>query len=207
MPGTTPTDREPTVFAAVLAAGRSQRFGNCKLLQRVGGKPLVRRAADLARKVCGARSILVVGYEHTAVTAAAGDAPQFVILNERHEEGMGGSIALAARAVSQAAHALLLLFADQPLVTAEHLETLVDEWSGADNEIVATAYAGTQGPPVLFPRGAFSALGALTGDTGAKRVLLDPAFDVRTVPFEDAAIDIDTRADLENCITERTPIR
>ena len=191
------TPGKPIVFAAVLAAGSSRRFGRSKLLEAVDGQPLVRRAADIARAVCGDRSILVAGHESAAVTAAAGKAAQFVIVNDRHEEGIGGSIALAARAVAHTADALLILFADQPFVTVQHAAALTDAWSGAEDEIVATAFAGTVGPPVLFPRGTFDALGTLSGDTGAKRILEDPRFDVRTVPFEDAATDIDTPADLE----------
>jgi len=197
MPARTSTTREPIVFAAVLAAGSSRRFGRHKLLEKVEGKPLVRQAAEIARAVCGERSILVTGYESAAVTVAAGDAPQFLIVNDRHEEGMGGSIALAARSVSHVADALILLFADQPLVTPRHVETLVRTWSGAQDQIVATAFSGTVGPPVLFPSGAFDALGRLSGDTGARSVLRDPRFDLGTVPFEDAAMDIDTPVDLE----------
>ena len=92
---------------------------------------------------------------------------------------------------------MAMLFADQPLITARHLQALIETWSGADNEIVATSFSGTMGPPVLFPRGAFEALCTLSGDTGAKSVIEDPRFDVKTIPFEDAAIDIDTPADLK----------
>lgn len=197
MPAMMSTRSNRTVFAVVLAAGRSRRFGRSKLLEVVDGEPLVRRATRLARSICGDRTLLVTGYDSAAVMTAAGDAPQFVIVNDRHEHGIGGSIALAAHAVAHAADALLLLFADQPLVTSKHLDALVDEWSGADNEMVATAYAGTRGPPVLFARSAFGPLGELAGDEGARHILQDPAFDVRTVPFEDAAIDIDTPTDLE----------
>ena len=197
MPGRTSTTREPIVFAAVLAAGSSRRFGRHKLLEKVDGKPLVRHAAEIARTVCGDRSILVTGYESAAVTAAAGDAPHFLIVNDRHEEGIGGSIALAARIVSHVADALILLFADQPLVTPRHVEALVRTWSGAQDQILATVFSGTVGPPVLFPSGAFDALARLSGDTGARSVLRDPQFDLGTVPFEAAAIDIDTPADLE----------
>ena len=197
MPAESPKQEDRIVFAAVLAAGSSRRFGRSKLLEMLGGEPLVRRATALAGSVCGERSILVTGHDSAAVWAAAGDAARFVIVNDRHQQGIGGSIALAAKAASHTADALLLLFADQPLVTAQHLEALVDRWSGKANEIVATAFAGTVGPPVLFPRGAFEALGTLGGDKGAKRILENPQFDVRTVPFEDATIDIDTPADLE----------
>ena len=197
MQAVTSTIEKPTVFAAVLAAGESRRFGRSKMLESVQRETLVRRAANLAREVCGDYSILVAGHESAAVTSAAGDAPQFVIVNDHYEEGIGGSIALAARAVSHVADALLLLLADQPLVTAQHLQALVSAWDGADGVIVATAFSATMGPPVLFPRSAFPALGELSGDTGAKSLLRDPRFDVTTVPFEDAAIDIDTPADLE----------
>jgi molybdenum cofactor cytidylyltransferase len=193
----TSTIEKPTVFAAVLAAGESQRFGRSKMLESVQGETLVCSAANLAREVCGDCSILVVGHEGSAVCAAAGDAPQFVIVNDRYEEGIGGSIALAAGTVSHVADALLLLLADQPLVTAEHLRALVSQWDGADDAIVATAFSGTMGPPVLFPRAVFPALGELSGDQGAKTLLQSSRFDVRTIPFEDAAIDIDTPADLD----------
>jgi CTP:molybdopterin cytidylyltransferase MocA len=191
------TMEKPTVFAAVLAAGGSRRFGRSKMLESLHDETLVRRAARLAREVCGDCSILVAGHEGSAVTAAAGDAPHFVIVNDRYQEGIGGSIALAARAVSHAADALLLLLADQPLISAQHLRALVSHWDGGENVIVATAYSGTLGPPVLFPRSAFAALGELSGDQGAKALLQSPEFEVRNIPFEDAAIDIDTPADLQ----------
>jgi len=197
MQAVTSTIEKPTVFAAVLAAGESRRFGRSKMLESVQRETLVRRAANLAREVCGDCSILVAGHESAAVTSAAGDAPQFVIVNDHYEEGIGGSIALAAKAVSHVADALLLLLADQPLVTAHHLQALVSAWDGADGVIVATAFSATMGPPVLFPHSTFDALGELTGDQGAKSLLQSSRFDVRTVPFEDAAIDIDTPADLK----------
>ena len=197
MQAVTSAGEKPTVFAVVLAAGGSQRFGRSKLLEPVQGEPLVRRAANLAHEVCGDCSLLVAGHDRAAVTAAAGDAARFIVVNDRYQEGISGSIALAARAVSHAADALLLLFADQPLVTAQHLQALLTAWGGADHEIVATAFSGIVGPPVLSPRGTYTALSRLSGDTGAKSILQDSRFDVRTVPFEDAAIDIDTPADLE----------
>lgn len=197
MPQVESENKSPIVFAVVLAAGGSNRFGRSKQLANFEGRPLVRRAAELARSVCGDRNVLLVGHETAAVVAAAGDAPQYLVVNGRYEEGLGGSIALAAKSLSHVADAVLLFFVDQPLITARHLRALIDTWSGADSEIVATAFSGTLGPPVLFPRGAFAALSGLSGDKGAKSVLQDPRFDVRTIPFEDAAVDIDTPTDLE----------
>ena len=61
MPGTVSTKRGRTVFAAVLAAGGSRRYGRSKQLADFEGKPLVRRAAELAREVCDPEIILMGG--------------------------------------------------------------------------------------------------------------------------------------------------
>jgi len=185
------------LFALVLAAGRGGRFGATKQLELIDGVPLVRRAADCASAVCGEKTVLVVGHDATAVARAAGDAARFVIVNERHDAGMGGSIAAGTKALAHVASGLLLVLVDQALVTPRHLQSLIDAWSGAEDEIVATSFADVQGPPVLFPRGAFTALSSLSGRDGARRIIRDPRFQLKSIRFERAAVDIDTTDDLE----------
>lgn len=189
-------DSEPTIFAVVLAAGRSLRFGSTKQAVLLDGVPLVRRTIDTAARVCDSRVLVVIGHDADTVLAAIDSEPCFIAVNEDYDEGLGSSIATAARACHGHADGLLLLLADQPLVTHRHLRTLIDSWSGADNEIVASSYSGTEGPPVLFSRGAFEALQSLSGDRGAHALFHDGRFALQTVPFEPAATDIDTPADL-----------
>jgi CTP:molybdopterin cytidylyltransferase MocA len=110
---------------------------------------------------------------------------------------MGSSIALAAGALSQSAAAILLVLADQPLVTASHLQQLVDTWRSAPDAIVASAYADVVGPPVVFPSRFFRQLTALRGDTGARGVLHANAESVSSIEFNPAAIDIDRPEDLD----------
>jgi molybdenum cofactor cytidylyltransferase len=184
------------LFAVVLAAGSASRYGRSKQLEDFRGTALVRRAAELARDVCGNNTILVTGHDGAAVAEAAGNAARFRIVNDRYAEGMGGSIAAAANVLSHVAGGMLLLLVDQPLITASHLRELRDTWSGADDEIVATSFAGTMGPPVLFPRLAFPALAQLSGDHGACGILRDARFKIKTIEFEDAQVDIDTPTDL-----------
>ena len=92
---------------------------------------------------------------------------------------------------------MLILLADQPLISEEHLNALLSAWSGDDKEIVATAFAGTKGPPVLMPRAVFSDLAKLQGDTGAHKLLENPDYRLTTVWFDPAAIDIDSPDDLD----------
>ncbi len=190
------TEIRRDIFAAILAAGRSTRFGSTKQVAKARGEPLVRIAASAAQQVCGDKVFTVIGHDMGVVLAALGDDSGFVVVNEDYDSGLASSIVRAVDACQSDAAALLIMMADQPLVTAEHLHGLLEAWSGSENEIVATAYAGTAGPPVLFARGAFPDLLGLRGDTGARTLFDDERFDLKTVLFEPAATDVDIAADL-----------
>ena len=184
------------VFAVVLAAGSASRFGCTKQLAEFKNVALVRLATETAFAACADNTALVVGHDWQAVVAACEPIHGFLIVNDQHRAGIGSSIALAVRTLQHSALACIVMLADQPLITAEHVRSLVETWSGADNEIIATAYAGTLGPPVLFPRACYGDLTALAGDSGGRHLFDDDRFTVKHVLFEDAALDIDTREDL-----------
>jgi len=190
-----PADQQ--VFAVVLAAGSSQRFGAIKQLQEVDGAPIVRNCAALARTVCADNTLLVAGFEQQSVVAAAAGECQFIAINDNYADGMGSSIACAAITLAHSADALIILLADQPLITEDHVNALLGAWSGDDDEIVATAYAGIQGPPVLLPRSTFPLLAELSGDSGARKILQDSDFRLTSVNFDPAAVDIDRPEDLK----------
>ena len=187
-----------SVFALVLAAGCSTRFGATKQISEIDGSSLASRAINVANEVCGARSVLVVGHDWQAVKDSCKPLPGFLLYNDQYANGIGTSIARGLQSIRHAAGAVIVMLADQPLVTAAHVTTLLETWSGADNEIVASAFADSAGPPVLFPSACFGDLVKLTGDAGGKHLLHDSRFTLKTVRFEAAAVDIDTPDDLTN---------
>lgn len=187
-----------SVFAIVLAAGESNRFGSTKQLSEYDGESLVARAVRLAEEVCGDRSLLVVGSDWSRVLAACGCQRGFVVRNERYTSGMAGSIACAVRSIVHTADAVLIMLADQPLITAAHLNLLLEEWQKAPDDIVVSQYSGISGPPVLFPAHCFNSLMQLEGDQGARALLKDSSCSVTGLAIDEAAIDIDTPEDLES---------
>jgi molybdenum cofactor cytidylyltransferase len=184
------------LFAIVLAAGTSSRFGTLKQLQEYRGTSFVRRAVDLAEATCGDRSVLVAGHDWRAVSDACKPLRGFLVLNSAYRNGMASSIVSGVEAVRHTADAVLLLLADQPLVTTAHLDALVGAWCGNPDDIVATAFADTVGPPVLMPSRDFDSLTALQGDCGARTVLREAGVRLRTVAFAPAAIDVDRPEDV-----------
>ena len=191
------SDTSTRILATILAAGHSTRFGSTKQTSQLDGTPLVRRAVNVAQEVCDDRTVVIAGHDWLNVIAAAHNEGGFFVINEQHADGMGSSIAMATRMCRSRADAMLLMLCDQPLITAQHLRSLIEIWSGDEREIVATSFAETTGPPVLFPRGVFADLLKLKGDHGARDLLHDSRFKLISVPFDDAAVDIDTIKDLD----------
>lgn len=187
---------QPVVSACVLAAGTSTRFGETKLVRNLHGKPLVQHALLASQGACEGRVTLVVGHDEAAVIAATSGHSDNVIVNHDHQQGIGTSISAGVGECRDGADAILIVLADQPLVTSAHLIELIDHWSGADDEIIASTFDGVVGPPILFPKKAFDALCELSGDTGAKKILSNDEFHVRSIDFPPAGMDVDTPEDL-----------
>lgn len=185
------------LFALILAAGAAKRYGSTKQLATYGGQTLVARAVRLAEASCDARTLLVVGKEHHAVTAACRPQRGFFIYNPDFADGIAGSIRRGVRCLSEQAGGILLLLADQPLIDLSHLSSLEDAWRAAPEKIIASGYANTLGPPAIFPRTVFSELISLHGDRGAKSLLEADRDRVQTIIYERGASDVDVPTDLE----------
>ena len=185
------------VCIVMLAAGRSERFGTAKLLAEYRGKPLLQHALSAAQGVCPGDVCLVVGHNAREVTDSAVGLADQVITNEDYATGIGSSIARGVRACREHADAILIMLADQPLVSSTHLAELMKRWTGKPNEIIASRFSGVSGPPVLFASALFDQLEDLHGDIGAREILRRSSSMLRTVEFAAAAIDIDTPEDLE----------
>lgn len=189
-------ESEKRVFAIVLAAGTASRFGAVKQLLEIDATPLVRRACLLAADCCPSRNVLVAGYEWHAVVDACAPLPGYFVINDAYDDGISSSIAAAVRVVQHVADAVIVLLADQPLISSAHVKNLITTWTGNDDEIVTSEYAGTTGAPTLFARGCFAELVVLSGDKGARTLFDDARFSIQKLVFDDAAVDIDTAADL-----------
>ena len=189
------------IYCVVLAAGRSQRYGRTKLLEVLDGKTLLHHALETAQAACPGRVCLITGNQAGAILDAARGLADLGVHNPDFETGIGSSIRRGVIACRDRADAMLVVLADQPLVTGAHLSELIATWAGKANSIVATAYADTRGPPVLFDSAYFDRLEELEGDTGARHVLGENQEAVSSVRFEHAKFDIDTPADLETLPT------
>jgi molybdenum cofactor cytidylyltransferase len=191
------------VYALVLAAGLSRRYGRSKLLEELSGTPLLGHALTAAQAACPGKVILVTGHDSEDMARASSGLADAVVLNREYRSGIGSSIAKGVSHLREEATAVIIMLADQPLVTAAHIGQIVEKWGNDPDAIVATRYSGVDGPPVLFGHSYFAQLRELEGDAGARHVLQAHRAAVRTVEFEPAAIDIDTPEDLKALLNQR----
>ena len=91
----------------------------------------------------------------------------------------------------------MITLSDQPLVTTDALNTIVEAHYRTGKDIVASEYADTHGVPLFIGKRFFDEIVALDGNEGAKRVIACHLEEVTTIPLAEAAFDIDTPADYE----------
>jgi len=183
------------IGVVLLAAGGSGRMGTPKQLLPFGGKPLVRHCAEVALAAFQPL-IAVVGASAAEVEASLTGLPVQVVHNVLWERGVGTSIQAGVRRAEELGlEGVVLLPADQPLVTAEHLRGLREKQGTSGKPIVASHYAGTVGVPVLFSRQYFSHLLRLEPGKGCKGIITSNEQHTLLVDCQAAEFDIDTPDD------------
>lgn len=193
----------PRVAGLLLAAGRSARMGpSNKLLEEVGGEPIVRRAARALSEAGLSPVVVVLGHEEERVRAVLDDVPGLeLVTNPRYAEGMGTSLARAAKELAgRDVDAAVVALGDMPWVRPAHVRALIEAHDLDSGRLIAVpTHGGKRGHPVLWSRRFLPELARLEGDQGARELLARHREHLVTVPVDDAAIhvDVDTPRDLE----------
>jgi molybdenum cofactor cytidylyltransferase len=188
---------KPRVGVVVLAAGESKRLGQPKQLLPFRGKALIRCVIDSALSSICRPVVVVIGANGDQIRLQlSGDIR--IVENPDWNEGMSSSIRRGVEAIESEVDAVILMLADQPLVTGEILNKFAEK---ADAGLVAAEYDGAIGVPALFARRYFAALRELRGEKGAKTILLANEKHVMRIPCPGAALDIDTVTDVQRLQT------
>lgn len=194
------------VACVLLAAGASRRLGKPKQLVRHRGRALLLHAVAAARGALpDAPLIVVVGAEALRVRLALQRArcDARIVGNPKWREGLATSLRAGLRATDPATNAVLVLLVDQPLVDAAALARLVAAWRRRPGTPAAARYEDRIGVPAVLPRRHWRALKSLRGDEGA-RALLRGSATLTPVDMPEAALDVDTPADLRRlAVTSR----
>jgi molybdenum cofactor cytidylyltransferase len=181
--------------AIILAAGQARRFGSPKQLLEWEGITLLDRACLTALEA-GCHPVLRVLGAHTGKILPLFCPPGIeTLVHPNWQDGMGGSLAAGVEhllLMEPDLDALFILLPDQPLVTPELLQSYLEKKDAKKAPIILCDHGPATGPPAYFHRDHFPELLALHGDQGAKSIAARHPESLLTIPFPDAACDLDT---------------
>ena len=188
-----------TIGGVILAAGQSRRMGaQNKLLAEIDGVPIIRRTAQAMLDGGLNDLVIVTGHEHRLVAAVLDDLPVTCIYNDEYQSGQASSVACGVRHHQNGSHAAVLIaLGDMPLVRPELIAALLRDHSSlpdATDRITLPVFDGRRGNPVIWGRGFFDELVALTGDAGGRIIFAENKNAVNSLGWPDDSIhlDIDT---------------
>jgi molybdenum cofactor cytidylyltransferase len=189
------------IAALVLGAGRSSRMGGPnKLLEKIGGRPLVRIVVEAAL-ASRARPVLVVtGHQRERVEAALAGLPVTFVHNPHFAEGLGTSLKAGIAALPAQADGAVVCLGDMPQVDGALIDRLLGAFDPDKGALVVIpTIEGKRGNPVVWSRRFFPDLMAVEGDVGARHLIGRYAEAVAEVPQSGnaALTDVDTPEALE----------
>jgi molybdenum cofactor cytidylyltransferase len=193
-------DRKKAPFSVlILAAGMSVRFGAPKLIQPIGGTPLLQRVINEAMLSDAMDTILVVGHEWDRLLMHVDTHYARVVINPNYSKGMANSLQAGIKAVPPEFLGCVVAMGDQPFVGRRLINSLMKKFLRVRPLAVMTEYDGVKATPVLLSRDLFAQVMRLRGDKGAKSLLLRYKDRVSCVSLKNQVglIDVDTSSDLE----------
>ena len=187
------------VWAVLLAAGLSRRLGQPKQLLKLGGEPLVRRAARavLDAGYAGVVAVIPPGELGQQVQAALDGLPLTFAENARPERGLSESFRAGIAALPPDVTAANFALADMPFVTAEHHRAVREAFEATGAPLVLARFGvdEVRAPPHLF-RADLLAGFTQSGDHGPKHLIQDYGLQAVWVDLPAGALrDVDTAED------------
>jgi len=185
----------PRIAAILLAAGKSSRMGSNKMLEDIGGTPMVARTAQRLLSSHARPIVAVLGNQADTVDAALGKLPVERVRNANFADGLSTSLKAGLGALPSGIDGAIVCLGDMPLITGRDLDKLIAAFNPLEGRaIVVPVRNGKRGNPVLWARRFFPEMAALAGDVGARHLIGEHADLVAEVEMDtdSVLVDIDT---------------
>ena len=187
----------------ILAAGAATRMGRPKQLLSYQGRSLILHAVEVALASMSQPIIVVLGAYVEQIKPELMLKAVQVVENSQWQEGMSSSIRAGISMLlktNSKLDAVIISLADQPLVSPQIFNQLIQSYQETQKVIIASKYNETTGVPALFSNALFPELMQLEGDKGAKALIQKYIDRGLILLIPEAAIDIDTPDDYKQLL-------
>jgi len=159
-----------SIGGIILAAGMSKRFGKNKLIAKVNSKMVLQHVIDACEKSKLDRIYIVVGHEAEKILSEMRTERCEFVKNEDYQMGMSTSLICGLRKAERL-DAVMFILGDQPFVTHEVIDTLIEKYKQSCAQICVPYCKGIRRNPVIFSKPMFDKLYMVKGDKGARDVI------------------------------------
>ena len=163
------------ISAILLAAGQSKRMGgDNKLTKKYNKKYLINHILDTLIKSKIEKIIVVLGFQSSKVKRIIIKNKKInFVFNKNYKSGMSSSIKTGLKRISKKSIGFLIVQADMPLISKKIIDSLCYAVRNSNKEIVAPIYKRKMGNPIGFKRSMTRILNKTSGDSGAKKIILE----------------------------------
>jgi molybdenum cofactor cytidylyltransferase len=192
----------PKISAILLAAGESRRMGQNKLLLPWHGKTVIESIVATLNTCALAEIVVVLGHQAELIQSQLQNQRVSFSINHDFRSGMLSSVQSGVRAASSDAAGYLLCLGDQPTLSAQIIQPLIDAFTQEQASIILPSYRGSRGHPLLIAQNYRDAIFKLDPDVGLRQLRLQHASEVLTieVPNADVLQDLDYPEDYRRAL-------
>lgn len=185
------------VSCIVLAAGKSTRMGQQKLLMPFQKSTIIKTIAEKSINSNSAQTIVVVGSHKDEIKEELRNFNVCLIENKQFEAGMLSSVQAGISAVDKDSDGIIILLGDQPMISETIINRLITSFQKTNKGLIIPTFNNKRGHPVLIHSKYKKSIDTLNATIGLRELFLNNSHDILEIEVETDKIlkDIDTQED------------
>ena len=187
------------VSAVVLAAGRSSRMGQSKILMAwQDGQTIIEQIIKQLRQALVSEVIVVTGRQSAEVSVLVERCGARAVFNPDYQEGeMLSSLKVGLNNLGHASQACLICLGDQPRIQQSTIRQVLNTYSQSHPRIIAPSYQMKRGHPLLVDRSLWEHFLQLPNHHAPRAVIERFAEDIHYILVDTDSVlnDVDTPED------------
>jgi molybdenum cofactor cytidylyltransferase len=185
------------IRSIILAAGESKRMGFPKMLLMFNGKTMIENVLDNVTESDSDSILVVLGSGRSGLIGIVSKYDVKHCYNINYREGMLSSVQCGFRNLPPDTEAVLVFQGDQPFITPEVINSVIDAYRSSGKGIIIPVYKGKRGHPLLLDSKYKDQIDTLDPDKGLRSVTYIHSSDIYEVETDEPGIlrDFDTYDD------------
>lgn len=191
--------REARIAAVILAAGTGSRARCNKLMVEVSGQPLFMKIVTAALKSKASPVFVVTGYQAEKIEKQLENIDVNILHNYEYATGVKTSIRLGLRSVPSYCDGAVLLPADMPNISAEYIDTMIDNFDiGQERQLLVTTDGIQKHNPVVWSRELYADADLVPENADMRQVFIEHSDYTKCIKTEsDMCFDVNFPYDIE----------